>query len=276
MQITYIFHSGFLVRTAGYSAVFDYWADPSRESPGSPKLLSLVSPELPLYIFVSHHHKDHFSPAIFGWSRLHPDVRYVLSYDTARFARHYLNPESRYRGAKPDPEKVWVMSPGDMREDSGIRVEAFGSTDTGVSWLVSPRGMDAEQMKRHSIFHAGDLNAWVWIDESTPQEVAEATAAYESVLESIARSTDRIGFCLFPVDSRIGTHWYLGAELIVRRLKIDHFFPMHFTMGDNEEQRQRRIADACAFSLYANPDYGTYIPLTTPYTSYLDNSLPDR
>lgn len=269
MQITYINHSSFLVQASEYSAVFDYWAGQTGESPENPGLLSIVPTDRPFYVFVSHHHKDHFSPAVFGWCLRHPDVRYVLSYDTARFARHYLNPASHYKGIKPDPSKVSVMRPGDRWSDGIVDVEAFGSTDCGCSWLVAPSSVSGDEREAQSVFHAGDLNAWIWIDESTPEEVREATEAFEAVLDSIAGRLSRIGYCMFPVDSRIGTHWYMGAEMLVRKLRIDRFFPMHFTLGDNEGELRRRVADACSFGLYANRAYGEYIALTTPYTSFL-------
>ena len=39
----------------------------------------------------------------------------------------------------------------------GVKIKAFGSTDIGISFLVSVDGVD--------IFHAGDLNWWHWWDE---------------------------------------------------------------------------------------------------------------
>ena len=58
------------------------------------------------------------------------------------------------------------MVPGETREIYGARIRAYGSTDEGVSFLISVEGKQ--------IFHAGDLNFWHWAEESTPEEVAQA------------------------------------------------------------------------------------------------------
>lgn len=70
-----------------------------------------------------------------------------------------------------------------------------------------------------------------------------------------------------PVDSRIGTDYFTGAAMLVRSIDVRHFFPMHFALGSEEEQRHRR-RDALAFDLYANPDRGEYIGLASPYASF--------
>ena len=270
MEITYIHHSCFLAQGDKFSILFDYWTDPTTTDARHPRFLDTVRRDCPLYVFVSHHHKDHFNQAIFRWASEHPDIRYILSDDIARFARHYLRSESSYRGPKPNPDQVKVLKPGENYKDDILEIHAFGSTDCGCSWLVTPTDESGQPDKSESIFHAGDLNAWIWIEESTPEEVEEATSAYSKILKEIANTTGRIGYCLFPVDSRIGSHWYLGAEMIVREIAVDHFFPMHFTLADCEEEKRKRIEDACRFDLYANRKHGEYIALTTPYTGYLN------
>lgn len=273
MKITYIYHSCFLIETDEYSMVFDYWQDPTSSDGTTPRFLQSLDRTKPFYVVVSHHHKDHFNPAIFSWGECHPDVRFVISREVERFARHYLNPASHYKGRKPNPEKVTVMKAGETHSDGIIEIEAFGSTDCGCSWLIRPEGKEKQTADEQSIFHAGDLNAWIWIDESTEAEVNKAIGDYKAILNKIAEATERIGYCLFPVDSRIGTHWYMGAEMIVRKIRISHFFPMHFTLADSEAEKRQRIEDACRFELYANPAYGEYIALTTPYTQFLRNSM---
>lgn len=278
MEIIYIHHSGFLVITERMSLLFDYFTDPTAADPSRPSpLFERISREKPLYIVISHHHKDHYNPCVFGWGELHPDIHYIISKEVARFARHYLRPDSLYKGVKAAPGSVNVLRPGDRYEDEYLRVDAFGSTDCGCSWLITPIGTDGTPYPAaRSIFHAGDLNAWIWIEESTEAEVKGAVRDYERILDDIGSATERIGYCMFPVDSRIGTHWYMGAEIMVRRFSIDHFFPMHFTLADTPELLRQRMLDACAFDLYANTEYGEYIALTTPYTGYRDREQPGQ
>ncbi|MBD5269182.1 MAG: MBL fold metallo-hydrolase [Bacteroides sp.] len=272
MEITYIYHSCFLVRTERWSMLFDYFTDPSAADPALPEqLFASIPKERPFYIVISHHHKDHYTPKVFAWHERHPDVRYIISKEVARFARHHIHPDSRFKGIKADPDRVFVLKAGETYRDSMLRIDAFGSTDCGCSWLVTPLDMEGKEAgKEKTLFHAGDLNAWIWIEESTKKEVEAAMRDFNAILDTIGEKTDRIGYCMFPVDSRIGTHWYMGAETIVRRFRVDHFFPMHFTLADSEEGLRKRMEDACRFDLYANPSYGEYIALTTPYTGYRD------
>ena len=132
------------------------------------------------------------------------------------------------------------------------------------------------------IFHAGDLNAWIWLEESSEQEIRKAMGDYRACLRSVAESFAGdsgevpppekrcIDFAFFPVDSRLGKDYFTGARIFVREFNVAHFFPMHFGLGDEAEQRQR-CDDALKFSLYANPDRGEYIPLASPFATFLDN-----
>lgn len=268
MEVVYIHHSCFLVLTSSFSMVFDYWEDPASPEPAFPRFLESVSADTPLYVVVSHRHKDHYNPAIFGWMECHPDVRYILSGETAKFARRYLSADSLFKGPKVPESRVLVMNPGDVRKDGSVTVHAFGSTDCGCSWVIETPGTDGETLR---IFHSGDLNAWIWIDESTQEEVKEAIDGFHKILADIRKGIGNvIDYCMMPVDSRIGSHWYMGAEIMVREFDVRHFFPMHFCLADTDDERRRRVEDACRFDLYANPDRGEYIALTTPYTGFRD------
>ena len=55
MDISFLGHSGFLVRLASVSLLFD-WSEGE---------LPALEPEVPLLVFASHGHEDHFQPAIF-------------------------------------------------------------------------------------------------------------------------------------------------------------------------------------------------------------------
>lgn len=264
LTITYIYHDCFVTDFDQCAVVFDYW----READGdvSDRVLSLVEADKPIYVLVSHHHKDHFNRAVLKWGSRRDNIHFILSEDTARSVRHILNPESMYRGVRPEPGSVTVLSPGKCFDDGRVRVDAFGSTDMGNSYMVTSGG-------RH-VFHAGDLNAWVWKDESTPQEVDEAIADYERILSTIADAGyGRMDVAMFPVDSRLGTDYWEGAYRFVRRFDVDVFLPMHFCLGSNAADEIEKMTAACRFREYANPERGMYVALQHPYSAM---ALPDK
>jgi len=263
LTLTYVYHSSFLLVTPGFSVLFDFWRDPAEVSPALRPIETMIPGDRPLYIFVSHHHKDHFSPRIFSFPSEGFDVRYILSSDTARFARKYISADSRYRGMKAPAGSVTVIREGDLHSDGELTVRAFGSTDTGNSWLLEFGG--------RRLFHAGDLNAWIWKDESTPGEVAEAVESYRKILDGIAAVAPSVDYCLFPVDSRIGTDYFTGAAMMVRAVDVRHFFPMHFELADDDGGRLRRALDASAFDRYANPERGDYMALLSPGASFAEH-----
>ena len=205
MRITYLAHSGFMVTTPDVIMVFDYYRDPSHSVV---KTLE-KNPDTPVIFFVSHHHPDHYNPEIFNLGQNHKRV-YVLSNDV----------EARDTNSRL---AIQGMSPGDIVEDltGGVSVRAYNSTDAGVAFAVKTG-------EGKTIFHAGDLNNWHWNEESTPAEVAKANAAYEKVLHRIAEDNKSFDVAFFPVDTRQGRDFAVGATEFVEAVQVADFFPMHF------------------------------------------------
>lgn len=110
------------------------------------------------------------------------------------------------------------MQPGETRHAGGAVIRAFGSTDEGVSYLVEAGG------KR--IFHAGDFNLWHWKDESTPDEIKQATDAFTAILDTLR--DERMDAAFFPVDPRMGSDYDEGAEIFLREIKPAIIIPMHW------------------------------------------------
>ena len=102
-ELTYIHHDCFLMSTPECGVVFDYWFDPVAMDSEYPEFLTDFPVEKPLYVLVSHFHKDHFNKVIFKWVRLHRNIRFIVSRDVARQIRYLLNPDSNYAGSKGDP-----------------------------------------------------------------------------------------------------------------------------------------------------------------------------
>lgn len=222
-QITYIFHSGFLVETASCFLVFDYWLDPSDV------MSRIVRPDQskPIYVFVSHFHQDHFTRTIFTWRNRAPRVTYLLSKDLLK-----------HRRAQADEADVWLAKGGSWQNEH-LKVWATGSNDSGVSWIVEVEG------KR--LFHAGDLCNWYarFLADNPPATCVESEFGtqvnplaeekrYLGELKDIRKHTDSFDVAIFPVDGRIGNGYTLGARQFIARFKVGLFVPMHFVMSGFE------------------------------------------
>ncbi len=269
--LRYIHHDAFLLQsTDGFAIAFDYWLDPAGILPALPA-------DTRLYFVVSHHHKDHFDPRIFDLLRAYPQARYILSKDTARHVRHRLDPASHYQGEKIPPERVTVLRPGESSDLHDFRIQAFASTDIGNSYVVTLPGqspynspMWARQADSTiSILHAGDLNAWLWLDESTPGEVKDMLNRYQKILADIARAYPALDVAMFPVDSRIGREYWTGARLLLEQIAVGTLLPMHFGLGDTPAAQARYRADALdlrqmGFAAWPRKAPTRYVALTAP------------
>lgn len=256
VRLTYVYHDCFVLETPSAVYVFDYWKCPGVSDGDMPSFPGMGEiKDKKVYVVVSHHHKDHFVKDIFRWKDVLQDVHYILSKDVYRSVRYALREGSAYRGAKLTPDDYTVLRPGEDFERDGVVISAFGSTDTGNSYVVSDSGFH--------IFHAGDLNAWVWKDESTEKEVRASIRDFEGIVRTIGERYPVLDLAMFPVDSRIGRDYWEGAGRFVRILDVKRFVPMHFELAEDEEVRRLRHRDALDFSLYRNPERGEYIGLSS-------------
>lgn len=268
-EVIYIHHDGFVVRLPDATLVFDYWRG-DRGDAATGRALSDISTGVPLppgvtissplYVFISHFHKDHYDPCVFEWAERLDEVYYIVSKDVMQRMRHILSASSIYNGPRPKPSRIICLRPGDVFNDGRVTVRAFPSTDLGNSYAV--------RLGDTAIFHAGDLNAWIWKDESTEQEVAKSLGDFRACLRDIENAGfTKFDMAFFPVDSRIGTDYFTGAKEFVHTFDVRRFFPMHFGLGDSNERAMRR-ADALRFDLYMNRSRGEYIGLTAPGDRY--------
>ncbi len=135
-----------------------------------------------------------------------------------------------------EPDDAYYLDKGETWSDGILEVEAFGSTDLGISFLLHLDGK--------LIFHAGDLNNWHWKEESTGEEIREAENAYFSELDVISRHVDRIDLVMLPVDPRLGKEYMLGAKQFVDRFHVGTFVPMHFDNAYDEANAFREYAES--------------------------------
>ena len=220
-KVTFLENSGFMVETEKDIIVFDYYKDPAH----AVKKALEANPDKNLIFFVTHNHPDHFNTDIFNLGQSHRRI-YVLSNDIPTREIH-------------DDMPIDWMSAGDIIEDifDIKRVKAYGSTDAGVSYLLT-------LADGSTIFHAGDLNYWHWENESSEREIQKALNDFTVVLNRIASEEPAIDTVFFPVDVRMGKNCSEGASRFLTAIKVRDFFPMHF---------KGAYEDACDFAAYNLP-----------------------
>lgn len=213
LEIWYLYHSGFAVKTAGHLLVFDYYVDKPR---GCGLHKGVIDPaeikDLDVVVLSSHRHEDHYNPRIFTWRKTIPQIRYVLA-DTIKTT-----------------EEVYQVRPGQMLALPDITVRALDSTDEGVAFLVKVDG--------HTIYHAGDLNWWHW--EGEQPAINEAMGRkYREQIDLL--KGEKIDLAFVPVDPRLGDSYLLGLDYYMTQVDARLAVPMHF--GDDHTIFQRLEQD---------------------------------
>jgi len=196
--INCIGHSGFTVESETHMLIFDY--------------SSGILPKLPikkkLYVFISHKHEDHFNPDIFSICLKHPNVKFVISHDIPEQTMHDLGIHD-YIKAEPGM---------DIKTESRFRLKVLPSTDCGVAYLAGCMG--------RNIFHAGDLNLWLWRGMSE-REVFEMTSRFREYTAGLKNF--QIDTAFLPLDSRQGIYSFLGFDYYMKHFRIKNAIPMHFS-----------------------------------------------
>lgn len=245
MKITYIYHSGFAIEGEGFTVIIDFYKDTERKPDNDYTNYVhdiLLKKPGKLYILSSHFHQDHFNPEILKWKEERPDAIYILSKDILR-----------HRRAPKDTTPYWLVK-GDEYNDGTLYVKAYGSTDVGISFYFEIAG------KR--LFHAGDLNNWHWMEESTPQEWHAAEKAFLKERDDIFKDHPRIDVVFFPVDARLGKEYMRGPQQFIEKIKTSLFIPMHFTFTSAEQADAfQDTAEACGSRFFAIHNPGDYITI---------------
>lgn len=224
-DITYIEHSGFLAELPTIAFLFDYYQGEIPKLPG----------DKPLVVFVSHRHQDHYNPEIFELVKKHPEIYFVLAKGVP--VKRQIE---KYAALDIDLAGHIVLIKRNVTEELTLQdgrtltITTFKSTDEGVAFLVNYDGA--------TIYHAGDLNQWVWDGESVPynEHMRMAYLKEMSKLEHI-----KVDVAFVPLDPRLEGHAFEGLEVFLEHTKPAAVYPMHF-WGDF------KIIEAF---LKAHPDY---------------------
>ena len=198
MKVTYIHHSCFLVETCRFYYLFDY-------EKGS---LPEMDVKKPIFVLSSHGHGDHYNGQIFsmladlGMEQIHG----VLSDDI------------------PVPEGIQtqqVAPNGEYVLGEGVHLTTLRSTDLGVAFLIE------DQQKR--IYHAGDLNDWVW-EEETQEYNTQMTADYQFQINLLADKLEgkTLDAAFVVLDPRQEADYARGICYFLEHIPAKKIYPMHY------------------------------------------------
>ena len=198
MNITYIHHSCFLVETDRFYYLFDYVKGQLPE-------LDIAKP---IFVLSSHSHGDHYNPSIFpllGAVGMR-QVRAILSDD--------ITPPPQVDVLQVSPTQVYDL-------DFELKLTTFRSTDLGVAFLIE----DQDTL----IYHAGDLNDWVW-DEETDAYNKEMTADYRKQIDSLSHKLGQreIDVAFVVLDPRQEKDYDRGLCYFLDRVSVKTVYPMHY------------------------------------------------
>lgn len=212
MKVTYIEHSGFLVETEVANLLFDY----------AKGTIPKMNGQLPVLVFVSHKHEDHFNPEIFRLAEEYSNIHYFLSNDITLSEKVISEYKLTLEFVE---EKITFTAPGLKRvvpltEDADsknfIVLETVKSTDSGVAFLVNVEGK--------LIYHAGDLNCWVW-EGDTKQQFNNMSGLFKRAMEKIDGREIFLAFA--PLDPRQQRFYKMGMEYLLNAAPITYVVPMH-------------------------------------------------
>ncbi len=221
-QITHVYHSGFIIETVNHTLIFDcIEPDKSLNVTGFNQrdiYRKWINSRNNVFVFVTHHHQDHFMPSVLDWNASNPSLHIIAGYDVP---------------IKPS-QNCHLMNPSEKLKINEVSIEAFGSTDDGVSFYV--------QVDNMSFFHSGDLNWWHW-NEFTSQQLEQEELDFKNEIQQISSKIIDVAFV--PVDPRLEEHYYLAGEYFVETCKPSLMVPMHFGIHfDITQQFSNKLSHA--------------------------------
>lgn len=198
MKVTYIHHSCFLVETPRFYYLFDY----------EKGCLPEMDVTKPIFVLSSHSHADHYNPEIFPMLAASgmEHIRAILSEDIqapADINTLQVSPEAEY----------------DLGQKQ--KLTTFRSTDLGVAFLI-----EDEQML---IYHAGDLNDWVWEGEDDGEN-ARMTENYRKQMDLLSKKLQHreIDVAFVVLDPRQEKDCDRGLCYFLEKVPVKKVYPMHY------------------------------------------------
>ena len=208
MQVTYIGHSGFLVEADACYYLFDYFQGEIPE----------LKADKPILVFSSHAHQDHYNPEVFRILRSMgmQQITAVLSKDIS---------EKKYPVAGDDLTCFKVTFYQTYELPCATTLRTLLSTDEGVAFLL--------QCPEGTIYHAGDLNDWVW--EGEPEQYnRQMTGSYRHEIKLLKGYQSKylnnlpIDIAFIPLDPRQEKDYAAGMLYFLKNINVSKVYPMHF------------------------------------------------
>ena len=197
MKITFIHHSCFLVETERFYYLFDY----------EKGQLPAMDGKKPILVLSSHGHYDHYNSEIFSLLTAAgmEQIRAILSDD--------ITP--------PADVDALQVAPGNTY-DLGFqqKLTTFRSTDLGVAFLLEDQGA--------LFYHAGDLNDWVWQEESDSYH-QEMTRNYRTEIDALAQKLHhrQLDAAFVVLDPRQEQDYARGLCYFLETVPAKQVYPMH-------------------------------------------------
>jgi len=207
IDITYIHHNCFILRTPERAYLFDY-PNANHLPDGAEALVREGVRGHDLVVFISHSHDDHLNDDIVCMTEGAASVRYVLSDDVED-----MRPEVIPQGAE-----VLVVEPDESYEWGGMKIETLMSNDLGVAFLV--------QDGDFRFYFGGDLAKWIWKSASAKEQTFIANF-FKAAMEQVRDFEPHVAFS--NVDRRLEN--LAGGVEAYRQTGAKVFVPMH-TFGD--------------------------------------------
>lgn len=209
VQVYFLAHSGFAVKTKNHFLIFDYYKTRSKFMrkglPSGILPIKELKKQKNITVFVSHSHYDHYNPAIFKWEEELNNVQYVLSDDV------------------PVHQNALMVTKNETYHLDDMTIQTFRSTDKGVAFLVQVDGLN--------IFHAGDLNNWAWAKQDHTW-LLYMKVTYEKQIKKVAQYPIDLAFV--PVDSKLKQNMLLGIEFFMQQVSVKYVIPMHTRLGNTK------------------------------------------
>jgi ankyrin repeat protein/L-ascorbate metabolism protein UlaG (beta-lactamase superfamily) len=198
VAVLYLGNAGWAVKTSKRLLIFDYMEYERRADEASLLNGHIIPEELKdqeVYVFVTHDHIDHFTPAIYKWKKSLPNIEYIFGFKP-----------------KENPGYIQVMNSREHKAVDGMTIRTIASTDAGVGFLV--------EVDDTVIFHSGDhANRTKELEKSYSDEIdylAEMGASPDIAFISVKG-------CGFRDTDAVKT----GVYYALRELKPKTVFPMH-------------------------------------------------
>ena len=199
--VWYLGHCGCAVRTQNHLLIFDYQetrdGPAPKTRPARPALdAGFIAPEelkdLPVRVFASHSHADHYDPIVLEWRRAAPDIQYFFAWKVSE-----------------DTTLHGLVGPRAEWKSGGLEIATVNSHHSGVpevAWLVQVDGL--------VLYHNGDCQP-----------------AFENDYRYLQTRTARIDLAFVPGVFEDKWHYGRQNADLFRRFRPRAVFPMHDTAG---------------------------------------------